>query len=117
METTLPDSPAKRKRSASRRAELLEIAAKIFAEDGYKETGIESILKHAGLTGPALYRHFSSKQEILDTICIAYMQQGLNEALEVQSEPGLSAEARRPEERRAGKECVSRGRSGGAPNH
>ena len=90
----MPDNPAKRKRSASRRAELLEIAAKIFAEDGYKETGIESILKHAGLTGPALYRHFSSKQEILDTICIASTQQGLNEALEVQSEPGLSAEER-----------------------
>src|SRR3546814_7885234 len=94
MEPTLPDSPANRKRSASRRGELLEIAAKIFAEDGYKETGIESILKHAGLTGPALYRHFSSKQEILDTICIASMQQGLTDALEVQSEPGLSAEER-----------------------
>src|SRR3546814_10725190 len=75
-------------------AELLENAAKIFAEDGYKETGIESILQHAGLTGPALYRHFSRKQEILDTICIASMQQGLHEALEVQSEPGLSAAER-----------------------
>src|SRR3546814_17611791 len=93
METTLPDSPAKRKRSASRRAELLEIAAKIFAEDGYKETGIESILKNAGVNGPALNRHFSRKQENLDTIFIASMQQGLNQALEGQSGPGDLAEA------------------------
>jgi AcrR family transcriptional regulator len=88
----LPDTIRKRKKSETRKAELLEIAAKIFAEQGYKETGIESILKQAGLTGPALYRHFSSKQEILDTICIASMQRGLKEALDVQSEPGLSAE-------------------------
>lgn len=90
----MPETPAKRKRSPSRKAELLEIAAEIFAEEGYKETGIESILKRAGLTGPALYRHFSSKQEILDTICIASVQQGLNEALGVQSKPGISAEER-----------------------
>lgn len=82
----------RRKKSAARRAQLLEIAAKIFAEQGYVETGIETILKEAGLTGPALYRHFASKQEILDTICINSMQQGLKHALDVQSEPGLNAE-------------------------
>jgi len=88
----LAKNAPKPKRSASRKAELLEIAAKIFAEQGYKETGIESILKQAGLTGPALYRHFSSKQEILDTICIASMERGLESALDIQSEPGLNAE-------------------------
>jgi AcrR family transcriptional regulator len=93
-EATLPDIIRKRKKSASRKAELLEIAAKIFAEQSYKETGIESILKQAGLTGPALYRHFSSKQEILDTICIASMQRGLKEALDVQSEPDLRVRLR-----------------------
>src|SRR3546814_16937230 len=72
----------------------VEIWEKSCAGDGSEETGIGTILKHAGRTGPDLYRHFSSKQEILDTICIASMQQGLNEALEVQSEPGLSAEER-----------------------
>lgn len=88
----MPDKIRKRKKSTSRKAELLEIAAKVFAEQGYRETGIESILKQAGLTGPALYRHFSSKQEILDTICLASMQHGLKEALAIQSEPDLSAE-------------------------
>jgi AcrR family transcriptional regulator len=81
-----------RKTSASRKAQLIEIAAKIFVEEGYRETGIERILKQAGLTGPALYRHFSSKQEILDTICIGEMRHILDLALEVQSEKHLDAE-------------------------
>lgn len=74
----------KRKRSASRKAQLTEVAAKIFLERGFKETGIETILKQAGLTGPALYRHFSSKQEMLDTICINAAQRTLKLCFEIE---------------------------------
>lgn len=75
-----------RKKSASRKAQLIEVAAKIFLAKGFKETGIETILKQAGLTGPALYRHFASKQEILDTICINAAQRTLHLGFEVQHE-------------------------------
>lgn len=88
----MAETVQRRKKSASRQAELLDIAAKIFAEHGYKETGIESILKQAGLTGPALYRHFSSKQEILDTICVNSMAHGLNQLLEIDNDETLCAE-------------------------
>lgn len=83
-----------RTRSPTRKAQLLDIAAKIFAEEGYKETGIESILKLAGLTGPALYRHFKSKQEILDTICITAMQNLLKLALDAQADQESDATER-----------------------
>lgn len=73
-----------RQKSASRKAQLLEVAAKIFFENGFKETGIEVILKQAGLTGPALYRHFSSKQEMLDTICINAAQRTLRLCFEIE---------------------------------
>lgn len=75
-----------RKRSPDRKAQLTEVATKIFLEKGFKETGIETILKQAGLTGPALYRHFSSKQEILDMICINAAQRTLRLCFEVEHE-------------------------------
>ncbi|WP_066966166.1 TetR/AcrR family transcriptional regulator [Rhizorhabdus dicambivorans] len=88
----MAENVRKRKKTASRQAELLEIAAKIFAEQGYKETGIESILKQAGLTGPALYRHFSSKQEILDTICVNSMAYGLGQLVAIDDDETLAPE-------------------------
>lgn len=81
-----------RRKSPTRKAQLLDIAARIFAEEGYKETGIESVLKLAGLTGPALYRHFKSKQEILDTVCLTAVQHLLKLALDVQADHEASAE-------------------------
>lgn len=80
------------RKPSARKAQLLEIAAKVFAEEGYRETGIEQILRLAGLTGPALYRHFTSKQEILDTICLHELQNSLELARKIQAEDSPSAE-------------------------
>jgi AcrR family transcriptional regulator len=82
----IDDHVRQRKATALRKAELLSIAGKIFAEEGYAETSIERILKEAGLTGPALYRHFSSKQEILDTVCIRWMELAIEGATDIQRE-------------------------------
>lgn len=76
----------------SRKAQLLKIAAKIFAREGYTETTIDRISNEAGITGPALYRHFSSKQEMLDTICIEGIEQALDTARQIRTETELSAE-------------------------
>ena len=79
-------------KSGLRKAQLIQIAAKIFAKEGYTETSIDSISKQAGMTGPALYRHFSSKQEILDTICISGLEQALKTAYEIHAETNLTPE-------------------------
>jgi len=50
---------------ANRRTELLERAAGLFAERGYAGVTTSDIGEAAGMTGPALYRHFSSKEAIL----------------------------------------------------
>lgn len=84
----------RRKKSASRKAQLIDMAAQIFMEKGYKETGIEAILKQAGLTGPALYRHFTSKQEILDTCCLQAGQKMVDIAHLVAEEDGLAPRER-----------------------
>ncbi|WP_028279126.1 TetR/AcrR family transcriptional regulator [Arthrobacter sp. H5] len=50
---------------ASRRAALLNAAAQLFAERGYKGVSIEDLGAAAGVSGPAVYRHFSGKPAVL----------------------------------------------------
>ncbi|WP_323961218.1 TetR family transcriptional regulator [Arthrobacter sp. JZ12] len=50
---------------ASRRAALLDAAAQLFAERGYNGVSIEDLGAAAGVSGPAVYRHFSGKPAVL----------------------------------------------------
>ncbi|WP_433755774.1 TetR/AcrR family transcriptional regulator [Nocardia sp. CA-135398] len=47
---------------------MLAEAAKLFSTRGYAAVGIEDIGAAVGVSGPALYYHFSSKAEVLDRI-------------------------------------------------
>lgn len=49
----------------SRRAEILRAAAELFAERGFHGVSIEDIGAAVGVSGPALYRHFSGKEALL----------------------------------------------------
>ncbi|WP_413098235.1 TetR/AcrR family transcriptional regulator [Streptomyces sp. Inha503] len=51
-----------------RRAELLEIAAGLFATRGFTQTTVRDIADEAGILSGSLYHHFSSKEEMLDEI-------------------------------------------------
>jgi AcrR family transcriptional regulator len=60
------DRPARtRLRSTARRKELIGVAANLFASRGYYAVTVDDIGEAVGLTGPALYRHFSSKEALL----------------------------------------------------
>ncbi|WP_194896738.1 TetR family transcriptional regulator [Catenulispora pinisilvae] len=50
---------------AARREQLTAIAAGLFARDGYHNVTVGDIAAAAGLSGPAIYRHFPGKQAIL----------------------------------------------------
>ena len=54
--------------AAPRRELLLTAAADLFAARGFHAVGIDDIGEAAGITGPGVYRHFSSKQTILATL-------------------------------------------------
>jgi AcrR family transcriptional regulator len=43
----------------------MEVAARLFASRGYHAVGVNDIGAELGLTGPALYRHFPSKEALL----------------------------------------------------
>ena len=47
---------------------ILEEALKLFAQCGYMGTSMNDIASQIGVTKAALYKHYSSKQEILDSI-------------------------------------------------
>ncbi len=48
-----------------RREAILDAATGLFSTRGYAETGMDDIGEAVGVTGPAVYRHFASKQELL----------------------------------------------------
>ena len=49
----------------NRREAILEAATRLFSTRGYADTGIDDIGEAVGVTGPAVYRHFASKQDLL----------------------------------------------------
>ena len=48
-----------------RQRELIAVAARLFAQRGYNAVGINDISGELGLTGPAFYRHYPSKEALL----------------------------------------------------
>lgn len=48
-----------------RQQQILDIAAKLFAERGFHGVSVHDIGAACGISGPALYKHFDSKDQIL----------------------------------------------------
>ncbi len=61
-----PRSQAK----AARRAELLAAAARLMARSGFAGVRLEDIGAQVGISGPAVYRHFASKNDVLDELLL-----------------------------------------------
>ena len=49
----------------ARRQQILDTAAELFAERGFHGVSVHDIGKACGISGPALYKHFSGKGELL----------------------------------------------------
>lgn len=59
--------PARRGRPGYDRRSLLDAAVAVFNESGYDATSVAALATRLGLSKAALYHHFSSKEEILET--------------------------------------------------
>jgi AcrR family transcriptional regulator len=57
----------------SRRAELLTLAARLFAEHGYRSTTVRDIADTAGILSGSLYHHFDSKESMADEILSGFL--------------------------------------------
>lgn len=64
--TTATNTPSPRSRAKSdRRAALVAAAERLFAQHGYLAVRLEDIGAAAGVSGPAIYRHFPNKEALL----------------------------------------------------
>ena len=75
---------------------ILETALELFAQSGYLGTSMSDIAKGLGITKGALYKHYTSKQEILDSIVERMNQMNYERAEEYEmpeTEPNGFAEA------------------------
>ena len=67
-------------RSRSTRQKLLAVAAALFAERGYRTVTLDDIGKAVGVTGPAVYRHFKSKESLLGELLVDVSERLLSNA-------------------------------------
>ena len=75
---------------------ILETALTLFAQSGYLGTSMNDIAKQLGITKGALYRHYVSKQEILQQIILRMNEMDLERAQEYEmpeTQPDGFAEA------------------------
>jgi len=56
--------PRRRMRAPERRAQLLDVARKVFGTRGYHTVTMDEVAREAGITKPILYDHFPSKREL-----------------------------------------------------
>jgi AcrR family transcriptional regulator len=54
----------RRMRAPERRAQLLEVARKLFGTAGYHQVSMDAVAREAGVTKPILYDHFPSKHDL-----------------------------------------------------
>jgi AcrR family transcriptional regulator len=55
---------------AERRRQILKAAAELFADRGFRTVSIDDLGAAAGVSGPAVYRHFSSKEAVLGELLV-----------------------------------------------
>lgn len=70
---------AVRRATGSRREEILDEAAKLFADRGFHGVGVDDIGASVGISGPGIYRHFPSKDAMLAEMLVRISERLLAE--------------------------------------
>ncbi|HEY2765060.1 MAG TPA: TetR/AcrR family transcriptional regulator [Pseudonocardiaceae bacterium] len=64
---TLPSTPGS---TPTRREQILQVAARLFARHGFHGVSIAELGAAVGVSGPALYRHFPGKEALLTEMLV-----------------------------------------------
>lgn len=88
------DAPNRRSQLKSdRRLQLLAAAERLFAERGFLAVRLEDIGAAAGVSGPAIYRHFPNKESLLVELLVGISTRLLAGARQVRSRSSDAAVA------------------------
>ena len=71
------------RRKSDRRLQLLAAAERLFAERGFLAVRLEDLGAAAGVSGPAIYRHFSNKESLLVELLVGISTRLLDGARDV----------------------------------
>ena len=88
------DAPNRRSQLKSdRRLQLLSAAERLFAERGFLAVRLEDIGAAAGVSGPAIYRHFPNKESLLVELLVGISTRLLAGARDVRARNSDTAAA------------------------
>ena len=88
------DAPNRRSQLKSdRRLQLLSAAERLFAERGFLAVRLEDIGAAAGVSGPAIYRHFPNKESLLVELLVGISARLLAGARDVRTRNSDAAAA------------------------
>ena len=59
---------AKRLSAEERRASIIKVSKRLFAQNGFHGVSIDEIVKEVGVSPAILYRHFESKDELYEAV-------------------------------------------------
>jgi AcrR family transcriptional regulator len=65
---------------AATRRQLIEVATRLFAEQGYDDTSTEQVLRESGVSRGSLYHHFDGKDRLFEAV-VEHVEQGIVEQL------------------------------------
>jgi AcrR family transcriptional regulator len=68
---------------ASSRDRILAAATDLFVHRGYEKTTVDEIGAASGVTGPAIYRHFDGKAQLLDAVIASVLSPTLQATADV----------------------------------
>src|ERR1700674_5409393 len=78
-------SQPRQRRRRNRKQELVAVAARLFATRGYRSVGVDDIGEALGLSGPAIYRHYPSKEALLVAVFDEVITSHLEEVCDIVS--------------------------------
>ena len=76
----------KTENNSSRKEVIVEKAAQLFKEKGYKAASMRDIAEVVGVEAASLYNHIKSKSELLHVICLDVANRFTNKIEEVEAE-------------------------------
>jgi AcrR family transcriptional regulator len=93
MATSTPAETRRSKAKSDRRSQLVAAAERLVAERGFLAVRLEDIGAAAGVSGPAIYRHFPNKEALLVELLVGISARLLAGAREVVDRAQTPADA------------------------